>query len=101
MYFGHPYTMYLDIFRKEKALSMVYAPDTVLVCQSHRVQFPLRLSNDFHWVRGERIKILERRKEASGQFDGYIVRNLDYMGIEPCFEKAWISDEVLNEHFIQ
>jgi hypothetical protein len=64
-----------------------------------RLQNELRLSDEFCWQPGERIKIKYPCKAAGSETDGYIVENMDYCGNERCFETSWISDKFLTENF--
>ena len=57
------------------------------------LQHPRRLSGQFKWQPKEQITIAENLP------DGYIVNNIDYCGMEKCFETAFITFTMFNQNF--
>jgi hypothetical protein len=63
------------------------------------IQVPNRVSDAFCWSPGERIDIIAVM--PSYEDPGYCVHNIDYVGNETCFERAWITEKILIESFIE
>jgi hypothetical protein len=61
------------------------------------IQVPNRISEEFSWGPKERIEILEECNLFEGE--GYIVHNIDYVGIHRAHETSWISKEILEQSF--
>ena len=61
------------------------------------IQIPNRISDEFSWCPGERIEILDEMK--SGDVHGFLVLNMDYVGVHRAHETAWITKEILDESF--
>lgn len=61
------------------------------------IQVPNRISEEFSWSPNERIEI----KEELNLFgeEGYIVHNLDYVGVYTAHETSWITKDILLESF--
>ena len=69
------------------------------------VQVPNRISEEFCWEPGERIVILEKQKlvyeNPYCNQDGFIVHNIDYVGIHCAHETSWIDEKTLTENFTE
>lgn len=65
------------------------------------IQVPNRISDDFSWSPGERIDVLRECEclTNSGLIDGYIVHNIDYVGVHRAHETSWITKEILEQSF--
>ena len=64
-----------------------------------KIQFPLRLSEDFKWQPMEKIKLLYESKSEDTKIDGWKVLNMDYYGSASCFCFAWIDLKTLTDNF--
>lgn len=64
------------------------------------IQVPNRISDAFSWSPGERIDILEEYNILTTVTEkGYIVHNIDYVGVHRAHETAWITKEILEQSF--
>lgn len=59
------------------------------------LQHPNRLSEGFNWAPKERVTI----NRCDVRLGGYLLDNIDYCGVEDCFETAFISFELFSQNF--
>ena len=70
---------------------------TFINASGKTIQVPNRISKEFCWSPNERITI--RQRITIGEAPGFIVENIDYVGVHKAHETAWITEELLNQSF--